>query len=83
LYNPASPVIYDELTLKFEQLLAAIEMVGLKEFCGDSLISSVGEDSVIRLLVVACNRPLDCWKRVLIFLAEREIAFGLALNGKS
>jgi speckle-type POZ protein len=54
LYDPVPPLIDD--MLKLEQLLAATEMyrvVGLKDFCEDSLIGSLKEDNVVRLLVIA------------------------------
>ena len=54
LYNPVPPHIID--VSKLEQLLAATEMFqlgGLKQFCEDSLIGSVEEDNVVRLLVIA------------------------------
>jgi BTB/POZ domain len=77
LYNPVPPLIVE--VSKLEQLLAATEMyqlVGLKQFCEESLIVSLEEDNVVRLLVIAhlqsANRLLEtCYK----FLSNTSDAF--------
>jgi BTB/POZ domain len=90
-YNPVPPLI--DVMSQLEQLLAtteAYQVVRLKDFCEDSLIGSVEEDNVVRLLVIAhlqsATRLLETRfqnTRVLIFETERAKVFGLSLNGKS